>query len=332
MNPRIKLFLHIFFWLAVEATWYQHIYFNQILEPGDLEWVIATHFLHLITFYTFYFLLFLKTRQTLKVFIYIVAYFSICLLRDQGLDLLRVFVGSSQFCSLSHSTWSTFFETFMFGVHGTFIALIESSIKFEKLKKELSEQNMKSELAFLRSQINPHFLYNTLNNIYSLSYPQSPQAAQAVMKLSEIMRYGLTEATQKLVPLKEEAEYLNSYISLEKMRYRTNTNINFTMEGEFSDKEIAPMIFIPFVENACKHGITDDPEKPVTILLKIEKYVLFFEVSNHYDKGGQKAEESGIGLKNVQRRLELIYDKKFNLEVFDDTHKSIFSIKLKIEF
>lgn len=332
MRLRNRILLHIFFWLIVEATWFQHLYFHEQFLPGELEWVVLTHIAYLVTFYTFYFLFVFgfknKNNKALIAGMYILAYSFICLLRYYGLDALYEALGNPQFFRHIRTYWSAFFETFMFGVHATFIAMIESRVKFEKLRKELSEQNAKSEMALLRSQINPHFLYNTLNNIYSLAYPKAEKAALAVMKLSDIMRYSLTEANNKFVFLQQEIDYLQSYISLEKMRHKDSYFIEFTVKGEPDNIKIAPMLFIPFVENAFKHG----NNLPIQISLVVKNENITFRVVNHYTTANQEANSNGMGLKNVKRRLELIYPDRHELIIENDKTDSIFKMNLTINY
>lgn len=329
MNRKSIIALHIFFWLVVEAGSYQQLVQHTDMATRDILDALAIVLSHIITFYFFYFIFIrcLKRNIYFTVGAYVLAYGLIYVLRFGGFPFLYEVLGKPDILSYTIAQWCSFYESFMFGMYATFIGLIESRANSAKLEKDLYQQNTKSEMDLLRSQINPHFLYNVLNNIYSLAYPKSTKAAQAVMKLSEIMRYSLSEANQKFVPLEKEIEYLQSYLSLEQMRYKDASFIEFNVEGEIEDKVVAPMLFVPFVENAFKHGLINETIK---ISLKIEKNSLLFQVSNHYNKTSKVSNGSGIGLKNVKRRLELIYPEKHKLYVKEGSKASIFNVSLQI--
>ncbi len=186
----------------------------------------------------------------------------------------------------------------------------------EKIKSNLENEKLLSELAFLKSQINPHFLFNSLNNIYSLAYQKSDKTPQAILKLSEIMRYMLYESNEDKVDLADEIRYLENYIELQKLRFKDNSYIKFEIIGEAKDQKITPLVLISFVENAFKHGIATDKAVPISILLNIESGKIFFKTINK--KSNQNKDETGgIGLQNVRRRLDLLYKDKYELLIED---------------
>ncbi len=198
----------------------------------------------------------------------------------------------------------------------------------EKIKTKLENEKLTSELAFLKSQINPHFLFNSLNNIYSLAYQKSDKTPEAVMKLSEIMRYMLYESNEATVKLDDEIRYLQNYIELQKLRFKDKAYIKFEIDGETNDKRITPLILISFVENAFKHGIATDKDNPIKIVLNVSSNKLFFQVVNR--KSVQNKDETGgIGLLNVKRRLDLLYDGEFRLHI--DDHESIYNCELYLD-
>ena len=187
----------------------------------------------------------------------------------------------------------------------------------EKIRKELENEKLQAELSFLKMQVNPHFLFNALNNIYSLSVMEkSNKTGQSIMKLSELMRYVLYEKedAENRVSLDKEIRHINSYIDLEKLRHAGDIYINFSIEGETSDKRIAPLLLFPLIENACKHGVLSDLQKPVTINLKITDHQLHFTIDN-YINAYQKDSVGGIGIQNVQKRLGLLYGNKYSFQV-----------------
>lgn len=186
-----------------------------------------------------------------------------------------------------------------------------------QLKTELSTQNKISEMALLKAQINPHFLFNTLNNIYSLIYQKSNEAPSAIMKLSELMRYMVYETNADKVPLEKEINYLKSYIELQLLRLKNKDFVAFTVEGNIYGKTIAPMLLIPFVENAFKHGDKKSENPGIVIHLVMEDEKMSFDVVNFFQQNGtmNKDETGGIGVLNVKRRLELIHPNSHSLNV-----------------
>lgn len=190
---------------------------------------------------------------------------------------------------------------------------IVNAFRTEKHQRLLQEEAKKAELAFLKSQINPHFLYNTLNYVYSLAIPVSDKLADAVLKLSDLMRYTLQDTADGKVLLEKEIEYLESYIALFRMRFEPAFYVQFVAQG-VHEQRIASLLLIPFVENAFKHGVVNDPLHPVKISLKVIGKHLEFKVDNLINPG-PKDHSSGIGLVNIQRRLDLIYPDQHELHI-----------------
>jgi len=199
--------------------------------------------------------------------------------------------------------------------------IITDWVRHLREKKELQTQTMQSELRFLKSQINPHFLFNTLNNLYALTLKKSDKAPEIVIKLSEMMRYMLYECNEKRVPLLKEVNYIQNYLDLEKLRQGKNVDINFKVEGEIFDQQIAPLMFIPFLENSFKHGLNNQISHGfVNILLVIEQQHINFHIEN--SKAASLPTQThkrsgGIGLVNVKRRLNIIYPNQHTLEIND---------------
>ncbi|MEJ5994585.1 histidine kinase [Pedobacter sp. Du54] len=219
----------------------------------------------------------------------------------------------------------TFYSYFIYGF--VYFIIMEW---YTNNRKRITLENEKTvaELAFLKSQINPHFLFNTLNDIYALTYYQSPQAPSAVLKLSALLRYMLKESDDHFTDLQKEIEYLRNVIELHKIGQKGSAYVNFEIEGIVENQQIAPLILINFVENAFKHGIDDDFSNPILIKLVLNPLHLIFSVSN-LKNHSNKDKTVGIGLTNVKRRLALIYPEKHVLDVKDEANS--FSIILKIE-
>jgi LytS/YehU family sensor histidine kinase len=209
-----------------------------------------------------------------------------------------------------------------------FLWLINDLIKTQKENTILQEEKRNAEVSFLRSQINPHFIFNTMNNIYSLVYHQSEKALPAIEKLSGIMRYVMKDNDGEKIELTKEIDYLKDFIELQSLRSVGEANVKFDIEGNTEGKMIAPLLLVPFVENGFKHGVVNDDENPFLINLIIEKNKLFFQCSNKIAVG-RKDESSGIGLQNVKRRLELLYADQYHLNI--DHSEKYYTITLNIE-
>ncbi len=199
----------------------------------------------------------------------------------------------------------------------------------ERVQRDLENQRLSAELAFLKSQINPHFLFNSLNTIYSLAYQKSETTPEAVLKLSEIMRYMLYECNDNKVDLDKELKYLQNYIDLQKIRFGNKAFIEYTVNGNVDQQRIVPLILISFVENAFKHGVANDPENPIVLKLTVGTHKLTFYVHNKKHQHNRDA-AGGIGLANVQRRLDLLYPGNYllNIENKAGTYSSELSLVL----
>ncbi len=188
----------------------------------------------------------------------------------------------------------------------------------ERIQRDLENQRLSAELAFLKSQINPHFLFNSLNSIYSLAYQRSETTPEAILKLSEIMRYMLYECNENKVDLAKELQYLQSYIDLQKIRFGNKAFIDFKIEGEVGNQQIVPLLLIAFIENAFKHGVASNQLTPIRLLIEVDEAHLHFYIQNKKHTNYRDA-SGGIGLNNVKRRLDLLYPEKYNLEIRDET-------------
>lgn len=196
-------------------------------------------------------------------------------------------------------------------------------------QKEQEAERTKSELNLLKMQVNPHFLFNTLNNIYSLALKKDDQTSTAVLKLSELMRYQLEQSNFEKVPLEKEVAFIQSYVELQKIRLSQKACIEFDCNNIHSQAEIAPLVLITFVENAFKHGISTHEKSKVHIFIGLRESVLTLNVSNQIFSNLQEEAPSGLGLENVKRRLQLIYPNKHSLSI-DQSDKQ-FAITLKVE-
>jgi LytS/YehU family sensor histidine kinase len=211
-------------------------------------------------------------------------------------------------------------------------SLLNYVVKQEKQIEEQQKEHLKSELSFLRSQISPHFIFNVLNSIVYLIRTKSEAAEAVTLKLSELMRYMLYETENAQIALEQEITYLKNYIELQKIRFEEDVEIQFLIEGNATTQKIEPMLLIPFVENAFKHGVGLVKNPIITIDLKIKDNALFFSVKNKIapEKAFEKDSSSGIGIKNVQRRLELLYPKTHQLAIKNENGN--FEVFLDLNF
>lgn len=191
----------------------------------------------------------------------------------------------------------------------------------EEKKEEISRQQLQTELSFLKSQVNPHFLFNSLNSIYSLSLANSVQTSNAVMKLSRIMRYTLEEANNNTVSLAQEIEFIKNYIEMQKIRLTNNVCIKFNTTGETDNVYIAPLLLIPFVENAFKYGVSTHNESVIHSAVAVEGKKIIFTCTNTIFPHLQKNKGTGTGIQNTRRRLELLYVDKHNLSITETPDK-----------
>ncbi|MFL9483724.1 sensor histidine kinase [Chitinophagaceae bacterium LWZ2-11] len=215
---------------------------------------------------------------------------------------------------------------------GTCISVMQQWLRVEQNKKAVETEKLNTELSFLKSQINPHFFFNTLNNIYSLAVVGSPQTASAVMKLSSIMRYILSDTQSDKVPLENEINFIKNYIDLQLVRLTDKVKVEFNTNGDITNKQIAPLLFIPFVENAFKYGVSTKDFSGITFTMNAEDEAVTFTAINNIVKSENAIHETtGIGINNVKRRLELLYPGKHTLNVseLNNTFKIELHISIK---
>ncbi|MEM1325717.1 MAG: histidine kinase [Bacteroidota bacterium] len=221
----------------------------------------------------------------------------------------------------------------------TFLVLLPSLIyrfsvdwlKNKRQQQQLKEEKLAAELAFLKAQINPHFLFNTLNNLFgSAQQSGDERTASGIAKLADMMRYMLADSEAEWVSLQAEINYLENYISLQEMRFTADDTIAIRLKvnGDLGGLLIAPMLLIPFVENAFKHGISLRSPSFIDIVIDVDNRNLLFRVQNSRHSHTQLANNHSIGLKNVQERLQLLYPKRHHLEITET--QEYFDIQLQI--
>ncbi|MDB5197921.1 MAG: histidine kinase [Flaviaesturariibacter sp.] len=200
----------------------------------------------------------------------------------------------------------------------SWLARVTENLVINTVKKEqLEKQVIESELYYLKSQINPHFLFNTLNNIHTLVYKQAPTAPEAVMQLASLMRYMIYESNATTVPLTKEIEYLQDYVSLQQLRYKQSPVVDLTIEGETASCHIAPLLFIHLLENAYKHSPARLVPCDLKVRVEVNDDTLTFSISNPIGKNRSHTldGQGGIGLPNVRKRLALLYPGQHTVNI-----------------
>jgi len=223
------------------------------------------------------------------------------------------------------------FGTFIISQCGCLIKGFENWFTNIQLKAELENRNLRNELELLKSQINPHFLFNTLNNIDALIQKSSKDASKSLIMLSDILRYMIYETKTDEVPLNHELEYMRNYIDLQQLRFRNKDYISVSFPENCNNGKIAPILLIPFIENAFKYSYNEGKLPVIEIALHCNSSSLFFHCMNYYSKENLEHERTGgVGLENVKRRLELLYKGKYELKITDENN--IFNVDLNIRF
>ena len=211
---------------------------------------------------------------------------------------------------------------------------VQEWLRAEQRNREMEYRRTLTELRSLKTQINPHFLFNTLNTIYALSLKNSENTSTAILRLSTMMRYVLSDAKNDFVPLEKEVEYIEQYIELQKLRSTDKLELDVCIKGDYTSAQIAPLLLIPFIENAFKYGVSNHETSPISLYLFVEEDRLLFEMHNKKFKSepvGVSGE--GIGIANTTRRLQLLYPKrhKLKIEEKDNSYNVHLEIRLKGE-
>ena len=230
---------------------------------------------------------------------------------------------------------SFFLINFLIVGTSTIVKIVTDWAKHQRERTTLQTQTMQSELRFLKSQINPHFLFNTLNNLYALTLKKSDKAPEIVIKLSEMMRYMLYECNEKRVPLAKEVKYIQNYLDLEALRQGKNVEINFEVHGVINNQQIAPLMFIPFLENSFKHGLNHHIDQGyVDIRLDTLKDEVRLRIENSKPDSvplPEHPKSGGIGLVNVQRRLNLLYPEQYDLKIENEPNSYAIDLKINLD-
>lgn len=322
------LLVHISFWLV-------YISFNLFrlssIKGGEIPWSTRLVFtgtavvFNLAIAYLNYFLIlprFLENRRFGRYLLELIAPLFV-------LVVLRVIVIRFYVDGYSHQEGYFYSAVYIAQVAADmfvilfFVGMLRFAVdlfELEARRKEIENQNLSSELRFLKAQINPHFLFNTLNNLYYLAYSKSEHTTEVIEKLSQMMRYMIYDTNLPQVPLDKEIEYMRNYISIERLRLNNEIPIEFRVEGDTFDIRVAPLVFITFLENAFKHGVSNNtPDSWIKTLIRVNGKEIDYLVENSIVNGSKEKKneetQNGIGLQNLRRRLELSYPDRHQLEI-----------------
>ncbi len=322
-NMKLKhhILLHSVFWLLFLGLPITSSIITEMGHPGLFEYLFVFGLTNILNFYICFLFInknVMKSTQTLRYMWWlipvVIVFTAIRFYAGQVLDHYYA-KPDDEIVAWYIDIMQYFVTTLIYTVISLLITFFVGWIKAQKQKDELEKQSQQAEIALLRSQINPHFLFNTLNNLYSLVYRKSDEAPGALMKLSDILRYMLYESNTEKVFLEKEITYIKSYIELQQLRINTPNFIKFDLKGQTEGKLIPPMLLITFIENAFKHGSKSVEAPGIIININCEGSRFFFEITSFLSENENQSKDpqKGIGMQNVKRRLEITYPGKHEL-------------------
>lgn len=343
LYQRFKIAGHVFFWLISIAlftllfSFYDKQFRFHLIEKSVIINLIfaAAVYLNLLILIP----RFLKTKSYIFYIFWLIVLLTVASLSIQFLFIyplrnLPGFGGRSEFSTNLHSAY--FFSTLLYVGITSFLKLTKDWLSLQDVNLKLvkiEQQKLEAELKTLKGQLNPHFLFNSLNNIYSLSIIKSDKVPELILKLSDLMRHIIYDSKEKYISLEKELEFVNNFIELQRIRTSDGTKIKYEIIGEIPSAKIAPLLFEPFIDNAFKHGLPGTKYSDfIHICFNFSKNdLLVFTVENNYDNISEKNKKnSGIGLANVKQRLKLLYPSK-DFELIIHNKDNIHSVKLEIK-
>jgi two-component system LytT family sensor kinase len=338
MTKRKIKYIHIFIWLFAVFANIPYSGLSSGMAPRQIASDIIGFLYLMIIFYLFYLFiapLFLNKKKLAGFFI--ISFLVVLIMPFFGYLILFLsrayFDGTLQHFFRGYSFkahMSGYFPVLTAAISGSFFRVIISWFDTMNQKTEIDKQKLSVELDLLKSKLNPHFLFNTLNNIDSLIQNDPEKASSALIRLSQMMRYLTYETASEFVKLEGEVEYISNFIELYRMRIKSPDDIRFEVNCDMNMR-VSPALFIPLLENAFKFVRFRNMKPSLNICLKSEAGVIVFEISNHYDKESviNGSKNSGFGIANLKRRLELVYPERHQLEISSDDQQ--FHVKLTID-
>ena len=323
MKKSVVILLHIIYWVMYLSIILTIIKLVNEAHPVSIIWfniffssAVIPALLGFYSSYWFLFLRFLKRKKILGLLLSgILVYIISAFIQEIYLSIMP---GPSIFCEQWDSAIGiTTALTLIAFIHGIMGLVLQGFISWYgdiKLKEDLNKKNYEMELALVKSQINPHFLFNTINNIDALIAKDAASASTYLNKLSDIMRFMLYETKTEKIPLTKELTYIEKFIELQKIRTTNLHYVNYSVKGDASNLMIPPMLFIPFIENAFKHTENKKEENAINIHLAIDKNKLIFKCENNYNPHSQLIQDgNGLGSELIKKRLSLLYPDKHTL-------------------
>jgi sensor histidine kinase YesM len=340
---RQRVLQHVLFWLGVMVFFY--FVFGRNFEPREIL-LNTIGFLpgHMIFVYSLIYLLIPRFIFKGRVYAAIPVFFlilAVSLLYLRIADVYLLHYSGYQHLWMPGNFPRSTSVLFSVGWIAVSIKLLRYWYVEKEMRQKLEKEKLTAELQLLRSQLHPHFLFNTLNNLYSLTLEKSSQAPQAILKLSSLLRYILYESDEQTVPIAKEIEILRHYIGLEQFRYGERLELSTRFTGDMTDKQVAPLLLLPFVENCFKHGVSEELDACwISIHLHVGEERLDLRLVNSCHPAGdmaagehpagKHAATAGLGLQNARRRLNLLYPGCHNLKVIPEA--DTFTVSLSIPF
>ncbi len=346
LNIRFKIAGHILFWIAsiVLLTLIFHFYNNEI-TINLIEKAIVTNIGFALAVYVNLYVLiprFLKQKNYIFYIFWLILVLTVSSLLIQLLfifplrNILNITNNLSSFNTSLHSAY--FFSSLAYVGITSFLKFVNDWISLQDVNLKIAkveQQKLEAELNTLKGQLNPHFLFNSLNNIYSLALIKSDKVPELILKLSDLMRHIIYESKEKYISLEKEIEFVNNFISLQKIRTSDKTRIQYEINGKVPSARIAPLLFEPFIDNAFKHGLPGtEKDDYISIQFDFTKpEELFFYLENNFEENNEwNKKHSGIGIENVKKRLKLLYQHKdyhLNINKKNKIHRVSLRLKLK---
>jgi sensor histidine kinase YesM len=328
-----QILLHVLFWTMIVTyfAWgfgfgvdYKAAFFNAILYLPGFIFIVYTLIYFLIPRY-------LIKRKYIQFFLGLILAVVTCMIYSWAIEL--TITAKDKFEGVTMATGRAILP--FIHVAGIAISINLLNYWYRQKQKTIEAQNEKTtaELNLLKSQVHPHFLFNTLNNLYSYTLEKSEKAPEIILKLSNLLRFMIYESDVAFIPLQKEISILQQYIDLEQLRYGDRLDISFTINGDLEKKEVAPLLLLPFLENVFKHGVSHQTDHCwISFDLRLSPVCIYLKLINSkdIDEPSSPDQFSGLGLQNVRRRLELLYPARYKLETLEKDEFFIVNLELQV--
>ena len=337
---RNEIIIHILFWVLSFISLLNHFSIASEIKPVDFLYTLMFHISIITVVYLNLYVLIPKFMERQHYGIYGI---SLALLFGlfYGIHVFTFEVLSKllfpNYFLITFYNYDDLLIYFVIYIGSTTLFVLSRYwFKMQESRKKLAEaekEKIQHELKSLKAQVNPHFLFNSLNTIYSLALKKSDKTAEVILKLADVMRYIIYESNAEKVELQKELDFIKKYIDLQKLRTNAAHAIRYTETGDINHQMVAPLIFIVFIENAFKHGLKGDTENLfLNIRFDISNRDVVFLIENNLGKSEELENngQKGLGLENVKRRLELMYPRKHNLSIYDNNDKFMVRLVLQL--